>query len=66
MKWMLIYIVISNGEPLAINANGSRHTFDDMYQCFYAREALSQQVGGENGYFPIGSQAVCIPVGTTT
>lgn len=65
MKWMLVYIVITNGEPMAVNAHGPRHLFDNMYECFYAREALSQKVGGAEGYFPSSRQAVCIPVDTT-
>ena len=66
MKWVLVYIIISNGEPLSVNANGPRHTFDTMFDCFYAREAKSQQVGGKDGHFPVGSQAVCVPVGPNT
>jgi hypothetical protein len=31
-----------------------------MYDCFYDREALSQDVGGQAGHFPVGSQAICV------
>ena len=65
MKWVLVYIVIQGGDPAAINAMGPRHTFDDMYDCFDAREALSFQVGKGNGYFHPGQQAVCVPVQET-
>ena len=59
-KWMLIYVMIANGEPMVVNAMGPRQTFDWMYECFTARDKLSDNVGGVNGYFPKGKQAVCI------
>ena len=31
-----------------------------MYDCFNDREVLSQDVGGYGGYYPAGTQAVCI------
>ena len=65
MKWMLIYILINNGEPMAINAYGPRHTFDDMYDCFHARESLSEKIGTGQGYFGNNQQAVCVPVEST-
>jgi len=34
--------------------------FDDMIECFYAREQLSTEVGGGDGYFPVNMQAVCV------
>ena len=40
---------------------GHNFTFVDMYDCFEARDTLSLQVGGANGTFPAGKQAVCIP-----
>lgn len=61
MKWVLIYIILSGTEPIAVNALGPKVLFDDMIECFYAREQLSYTVGGSEGYFPPGSQAVCIP-----
>jgi len=62
IKWMLVYIIVSGNEPLAINAMGPGVTFVDMYECFSAREALSLQVGRGDGYFHTNQQAVCIPV----
>lgn len=62
MKWILVYIVVSGSEPIAINAMGSGVTFDDMYKCFEAREKLSFTVGGKDGYFPINTQAVCVSI----
>lgn len=60
--WVLVYIILNGTEPLAINAMGPGVTFEDMYECFRARERLSITVGGENGYFPNGSQALCVPL----
>jgi hypothetical protein len=31
-----------------------------MTECFYAREALSDDVGKGGGYFKLGQQALCI------
>ena len=62
MKWMLVYIIVGGTDPIAVNALGPNgDVFDDMTECFYAREKLSITVGGSDGYFPINSQAVCIP-----
>jgi len=63
--WILVYIVVVGSEPMAINAMGPRVTFTDMYECFAARESLSNQVGQGNGYFHNNQQAVCIPVDNT-
>jgi len=48
--------------PYAVNAQGPRETFDTMYECFNAREILSESIGIGNGYFKLGQQAVCIKV----
>jgi hypothetical protein len=32
-----------------------------MMECFLARDNLSFTVGGDNGFFPPNTQAVCIP-----
>lgn len=34
--------------------------FETMYECFEIREQLSFTVGGKEGYYPPGSQAVCV------
>lgn len=78
MKWILVYIVLNplvpgdlmSLEPVATNAMGPRYTFDSMYDCFDARDRLSIQVGKDYpdlplGYFPPGSQAVCVPIEST-
>lgn len=59
MKWILVYIVISAQGPTAINAYGSEK-FDDMFQCFSAREELSATVGNGNGHFKPNTQAICV------
>lgn len=62
-QWMLIYIMIEgSGVAYAINAYGLNHRFDTIQECFDAREQLSQDVGGINGYFPSSQQAVCVKV----
>lgn len=62
-QWMLIYIMIEgSGVAHAINAYGLNYRFDSIQECFEAREKLSQDVGGINGYFPSSQQAVCVKV----
>jgi hypothetical protein len=61
VKWVLVYIILSGSDPVAVNAAGPRITYDTMTECFVAREQLSFTVGGQNGYFPNGTQAVCVP-----
>jgi len=34
--------------------------FETMTECFFAREQLSYEVGGSEGYFPNNMQAICI------
>lgn len=59
--WTLVYIILQGQDVYAVNAYGPGHTFPDMYECFEAREMLSIDLGMASGYFPHGSQAVCIP-----
>lgn len=54
--WTLVYIIFINGE---LNSHVGE-TYDSMYQCFEAREALSYDAGGQEGYFPPDSQAICV------
>lgn len=58
--WVLVYIYLNGMNPISINAMGPGVAFNTMYECFEAREQLSVRVGGENGYFPSGSQAICV------
>lgn len=63
--WTLVYIMIQGQDVYAVNAYGPGHSFPDMYECFDARDQLSVDVGGMNGYFPKGMQAVCVAVEQT-
>jgi hypothetical protein len=54
--WTLVFIVFIDGE-LKSTVKG---TYTTMYECFDNREALSFEVGGKDGYYPPGSQAVCV------
>ena len=46
--------------PMAVNAMGPR--IRRQSSCFFARENLASQVGGEIGYFPVGKQGICVQV----
>jgi len=35
-------------------------TYNTMIECFHARSQLGQSLSGHPGYFPEGTQAVCI------
>lgn len=54
--------MIQGQDVYAVNAYGPGHTFPDMYECFQARELLSFDVGGKDGYYPRGMQAVCVAI----
>tara|TARA_E500000081_G_scaffold125614_1_gene132301 strand:+ start:1406 stop:1600 length:195 start_codon:yes stop_codon:yes gene_type:complete len=57
MEWVLVYISLTfHGHPIAEETG----RYVSMTECFYAREALAKEVGGKDGYFPLGQQAVCI------
>ena len=62
--WTLVFIAVSYNlktdymEPRV----EQWYEFDTMYECFAAREALSETLGRGNGYFYPNSQAVCIEV----
>ena len=56
MKWVLVFITYWDGQIMTVG-NG---VFDTMTECFFAREELSVEVGGNDGYFPINMQAVCV------
>lgn len=36
-------------------------SYNNLFDCFYARDELGKQMSGKAGYFPEGVQAVCIP-----
>jgi len=54
--WVLVFIYFYDTVPYVEKV--SRH--DSMVECFYAREALADEVGKGNGYFKPGQQALCI------
>ena len=54
--WTLVFLVFI-GDQLESTVKG---TYTTMYECFDRREALSFEVGGKDGYYPPGSQAVCV------
>ena len=54
--WMLVFIYFYDAVPYVEKVSGH----DSMVECFYAREALADEVGKGNGYFKAGQQALCI------
>ncbi len=54
--WSLVFVYFYDAVPY-VELVGN---FDTMYECFYAREDLSKEVGNGNGYFKGGQQALCI------
>jgi len=54
--WTLVYIFFIAGDLGTVEIGN----YEDMYDCFDAREILSIDVGSEDGYFPANSQAVCV------
>ena len=54
--WTLVFLVFIGGEL----ESKVLDTYESMYDCFNNREALSFEVGGQDGYFPPNSQAICI------
>ena len=62
MAWMLVYILVHGNMISAVNAYGPGFTFENMFQCFEAREMLSRDFGGQDGWFPENTQALCMRV----
>jgi len=60
--WALVFVYFYDTVPYveAVTVHTS------MVECFYAREALSDEVGKGNGYFAAGQQALCINLGEDT
>ena len=54
--WMLVFIYFYDAVPYVEKVSGH----NSMVECFYAREALADEVGKGNGYFKPGQQALCI------
>lgn len=57
MKWILVHILLSANGGLDASTVGS---FDDMNDCFWARDYLATEREGEDGFFPPSEQGVCI------
>ena len=58
MKWVLVVIGIFNGDVVAQNEG----VYEDMIECFYAREQYIWTVFEDpTGQPPINFQVVCIP-----
>ncbi len=56
--WVLVFIYFYEATPYVEKVS----VHNKMTACFFAREALSEEQGGTDGYFPLGQQAICIKV----
>lgn len=64
MKWILVFIVVKFNSGYYAEAVMADE-FDNMVDCFKARELLLAKVVGDNTqspYFPPNTQAICIRV----
>jgi len=59
MKWVLVYIALAQpyGNSFAMDIG----MYDDMIECFLEREKLAVELGSTDGYFPVNTQAICVP-----
>ena len=63
MEWVLVFVVTSfnvQSNEVEPRIDAWYDGFSDMYECFDARESLGKAITGVPGYFPKGTQAVCI------
>ena len=60
MKWILVHIILSTGSDPIVIQSYNAGVFDDMNDCFWARDFTADEQGGEDGFFPINQQAVCV------
>ena len=57
MNWVLVYVLVISGSAHA-EIEGR---FQSLSECFEGKEALAIiKGGGAPGYFPQGSQALCV------
>lgn len=56
--WVLVFIYFYETVPYVETVT----THSTMTECFYAREALADEVGKGDGYFKAGQQALCVSV----
>jgi hypothetical protein len=54
--WVLVFIYFYDTVPYVETVS----VHDNMTECFYARDGLSEEVGKGGGYFDPGQQALCI------
>ena len=54
--WTLVFIYFYDVTPYVELVS----VHNSMIECFHAREALAEEVGGSNGYYPPGQQGVCV------
>lgn len=60
--WALVFIYFYDTTPYVEPVT----LHNSMVECFYAREALADEVGKGNGYFKTGQQAICINLNEDT
>ena len=60
--WVLVFIYLYDAIPYAETVT----IHDSMTECFFAREALADEVGRGDGYFKTGQQALCISMEENT
>lgn len=58
MAWLLVFMTYWDGQIMTVG-NG---VFETHIECFAAREQLSSEVGGYNGYFPPNMQGICMKI----
>ena len=56
--WVLVFVYFYDATPYVEKVSQHRN----MNECFYAREARSEEVGRGNGYFKAEQQAICINI----
>tara|TARA_X000001036_G_scaffold136390_1_gene129179 strand:- start:1195 stop:1383 length:189 start_codon:yes stop_codon:yes gene_type:complete len=59
--WVLVFVYFYDATPYVEKVSQHRN----IHECFYAREALSEEVGKGNGYFLPEQQAICINMNET-
>lgn len=62
MKWVLVFVLIKMSANVNVDSWIVDKPFETMEECFRMRELLLIEVGGKDGYYPPGSQAICIRV----
>ncbi len=54
--WALVFIYFYDNVPYVEKVT----SHSSMVDCFFAREALSEEIGKGAGYFKPGQQAICL------